>query len=179
MRGRLFNQFKPGMAVAAIPLSWYRDVSRWLNGMRIQGGYIERNPDGIVIYPGASSGGTSGAQVRSSFGVYSTTAETDDDDATVTIEHGYVLYMGGGSPSMVASQIFTLSGSGTTYIVLKYSAGGGGELVDLAIPPASADDGTYLYRVLWEVSVGSGGNVILFDRRTDWSIGSPIGAPLT
>ncbi len=50
--GRLWNGFKARLALCKIPLSWFQTVTAWLNGMQIEGGRIERTPQGIKIYPG-------------------------------------------------------------------------------------------------------------------------------
>jgi hypothetical protein len=53
---RLWEAFRVGMAISAIPLRWYVTVTRWLNNMEIVGGRIERTPEKIIIYPNTDDG---------------------------------------------------------------------------------------------------------------------------
>lgn len=53
---RKLTKYKERAFLASLKADWLNTVAGWLNGMRIIGGEVIHNPDGIVINPFISSG---------------------------------------------------------------------------------------------------------------------------
>lgn len=95
---------------------------------------------------------------------------------TVTLYSGWVNHMGRSNTEVAEATVAVTGASAVapSYITIRVTkSSGSAEIIDLAANPV-ADDGTYMFRVLYEAYVTDDVVTISKDRRTDWSMGSPM-----
>lgn len=141
------TKFKNKAYLACLKADWLNTVAAWLNGMKIIGGEVIHTPDGIIINPFILQN-MSGGGIPAYFDILST------ESGTITIRGGVVRQQGRGLVVVPDTEITPSGSSGSpNYVALKVTATGTLEAEIVCLSSYPQDDGTFVFRALWEAYV--------------------------